>query len=100
MKASIDRETQQIKAQIAALDAETSSMTALTRQTDEEIINFKKSWDAAVPTRRREIQNALFPDGLAYDPETFYFCPSNPSLLQRLNAVLNDMGLVGVPDGI
>jgi hypothetical protein len=100
MKASIDRETQQIQAQIAALDAETSSMTALMQQTDDEVINFGKSWDAAVPTRKREIQTALFPEGLAYDPESFYFCPLNPSLLQLLNAVLDDMGLVGVPDGI
>ena len=100
MKASIDRETQQIQGQIAALDAETSSMTALMQQTDEVVIHFGKSWDAAVPTRKREIQSALFPDGLAYDPELFYFCPPNPSLLQLLNDVLNDMGLVGVPDGI
>jgi DNA invertase Pin-like site-specific DNA recombinase len=100
MKASITAETQQIQAQIAALDSESSSMTALMQQTDEAVINFKKSWDAAVPTRKREIQSALFPDGLAYDPESFYFCPSNPSLLQLLNAVLDDMGLVGVPDGI
>jgi hypothetical protein len=64
------------------------------------LFHFGKSWDAAVPTRKREIQSALFPEGLAYDPETFYFCPSNPSLLQLLNAVLDDMGLVGVPDGI
>jgi hypothetical protein len=100
MKASIDRETQQIQAQIAALDAESSSMQQLIQQTDAAVIHFGKSWDAAVPTRKREIQSALFPEGLAYDPETFYFCPSNPSLLQLLNAVLDDMGLVGVPDGI
>jgi hypothetical protein len=100
MKASIDRETQQIQAQIAALDAETSSMKQLIQQTDEEIINFKKSWDAAVPTRKREIQSALFPEGLAYDPELFYFCPSNPSLVQLLNDVLASMSFVGVPDGI
>jgi site-specific DNA recombinase len=100
MKASIDRETQQIQAQIAALDAETSSMSALMQQTDEAVINFGKSWDAAVPTRRREIQSALFPEGLGYDPELFYFCPLNPSLVQLLNDVLEDAGLVGVPDGI
>jgi hypothetical protein len=75
-------------------------MQQLMQQTDEVVIHFGKSWDAAVPTRKREIQSALFPDGLAYDPELFYFCPPNPSLLQLLNDVLQSMGLVGVPDGI
>jgi hypothetical protein len=100
MKASIDRETHQVQAQIAALDAESSSMRTIMQQTDEAVIHFGKSWEAAVPTRRREIQSALFPEGLAYDPETFYFCPLNPSLLQLLNDTLAQMGLVGVPDGI
>jgi len=103
MKTSIDRETQQIQAQIAALDAESSSMQTLMQQTDEAVIHFGHSWESAVPTRKREIQTALFPDGLAYDPETFLFCPANASLIQLLTDVLEDMGVeknFGVPDGI
>ena len=61
MKASIEREKQQIQGQIAALDAESSSMQQLIQQTDEAIIHFGKSWDAAVPTRKREIKVRCFP---------------------------------------
>ena len=100
MKASIDRETGQIKEQIAALDAEKSSLLALMEQTDAEIINFRKSWESASLARKREVQSALFPEGLAYDPELFYFCPANPSLVQLLNDTLADYSLIGVPDGI
>jgi site-specific DNA recombinase len=103
MKASIQTETQRVEAQIAALDEEGSSMSQLMAQTDEEIINFGKSWELAVPTRKREIQTALFPEGLAYDPESFLFCPANASLMQLLTDVLEDMGVTknfGVPDGI
>jgi hypothetical protein len=107
MKASTTAETQRIEAQIAALDAESSSMTALMKQTDETVINFRKSWESAVPTRRREIQTALFPEGLAYDPESFLFCPQNASLMTFLSDILQSMGIsetdaknFGVPDGI
>jgi DNA invertase Pin-like site-specific DNA recombinase len=104
MKASIAQETQRAQAQIAALDAESSSMSALVKQTDEAVINFRKSWESAAVARKREIQTALFPEGLAYDPEIFYFCPQNPSLVTFLSDILESMGVsvnddktVGVP---
>jgi hypothetical protein len=49
---------------------------------------------------QREIQTALVPEGLAFDPELFYFCPPNSSLIQFLTDTLEFLGLVGVPDGI
>jgi site-specific DNA recombinase len=100
MKASIEAETARIQAQIKALDNEHSTMEDLMTQTEREIIDFRKSWVAAPAVRKREIQNALFPEGLAFDPERGYFCPPNPSLIQLLNDTLETFGIVGVPDGI
>ena len=85
---------------MAALDAESSSMLELMKQTDEEVIDFRRSWNAATPARKREIQTALFPDGLAFSSESLYFCPSNPQLVQFLSDTLESLGIVGVPDGI
>jgi site-specific DNA recombinase len=100
MKASIETETQRIQEQIKALDAERSTMEELVQQTEQEIINFGKSWKAALPDRKREIQNALFPEGVAFDSNLYYFCPPNHSLIQLLNDTLETFGIVGVPDGI
>jgi hypothetical protein len=100
MKASIETETQRIQEQIKALDTEQSSMQDLMKQTNEAVINFGKSWKAAVPDRKREIQNALFPEGVAFDSKLYYFCPPNSSLMQLLSDILETFGIVGVPDGI
>jgi hypothetical protein len=100
MKASIAQETARIQEQMAALDAEASSMQALMSQTDAEIINFQRSWENAAMARKKEIQNALFSDGLAFSPKSLYFCPSNSLLVQLLEDILGSMGLVGVPGGI
>ena len=75
-------------------------MEDIVSQTEREIIDFRKSWNAAPAKRKREIQNALFPEGLAFDPESRFFCPLNPSLVQLLNDILASFSLVGVPDGI
>ena len=69
-------------------------------QTEREVIDFRQSWNVAGAERKREIQTALFPEGLAFDPNLFYFCPPNPSLIQFLTDTLESLGLVGVPDGI
>ena len=100
MKESITQETAQIQGQIAALDAEQSSMQELMAQTEKTVINFGASWREACTTRKREIQSALFPEGVAWDSKLGYFCPANPTLMQFLTDILESMGVVGVPDGI
>jgi site-specific DNA recombinase len=100
MKASIEAETARIQAQINALDTERSTMQDLMKQTERDIIDFRKSWVAAPAVRKREIQNSLFPGGLVFDPELFFFCPPNHSLIQLLNDTLETFGIAGVPDGI
>jgi DNA invertase Pin-like site-specific DNA recombinase len=100
MKESITQETAQIQEQITALDAEQSSMEDLMAQTEREVINFSRSWGEAGTARKREIQSALFPEGVAWDSKLGYFCPANPTLIQFLTDILESLGVVGVPDGI
>ena len=75
-------------------------MQELMAQTEREVINFGASWREAGTARKREIQSALFPDGLAWDSNLFFFCPRNPTLIQFLTDTLEMMHVVGVPDGI
>lgn len=100
MKVSIETEIERIQTEVAALDSERSSMEDLMSQTEREVIDFRQSWNVAGAERKREIQTALFPEGLAFDPDLFYFCPPNPSLIQFLTDTLESLGLVGVPGGI
>lgn len=100
MKQSIAEETTRIQEQIAALDTEQSSFQALMAQTQQEIIDFGASWAAAGADRKREIQNALFPEGLIWDSKLFFFEPRNQSLVQLLTDILQSVGNFGVPDGI
>jgi len=75
-------------------------MEDLMAQTEKTVINFGASWREAGTTRKREIQSALFPEGVAWDSKLGYFCPSNPTLIQFLTDILESLGVVGVPGGI
>jgi len=67
LKASIEAEMARIQEQIKALDSQVCTMEALVKQTEREVINFGESWKQATGRRKREIQTALFPEGLVYD---------------------------------
>jgi len=100
VKTSIETETSRLQSQVKALDTEVCTMEELVKQTDAEVINFGKSWKAAPVRRKREIQSALFPKGLAFDPKIFWFCTANPSLMQSFNNMVEDLFSDGVPGGI
>jgi len=100
VKASIESETVRLENQVKALDTEVCTMEELVKQTDAEVIKFGESWKAAPARRKREIQSALFPEGLAFDPKMFWFCTANPSLVQSFRNMLDDLFTDGVPDGI
>ena len=79
LKASIDAEIARIQEQIKALDSEVCTMEALVKQTEREVINFGESWKQASGRRKREIQTALFPEGLGLRPKTPLFKPLQSS---------------------
>ena len=66
MKASIAEETARIEDAIKALDAEKSSYADLMQQAEAEVISFEHAWREGGIHRKRELQNALFPEGLTW----------------------------------
>jgi site-specific DNA recombinase len=100
LKRSVAEETFRIEAQIAELDREKSTFEELTKQANAQVLNLAKAWKEAGPRERQELQRALFPEGISYDPEKRFFAPANVSLVQLLNDLFDSFSNVGVPDGI
>src|ERR1700745_4366960 len=67
LKQSIDEETKSIEHAIASLDAEKSSYAEIMQETQFEAVDFVKAWKDGNVHRKREIQSALFPEGLPYE---------------------------------
>src|SRR5207244_3393681 len=66
MKASIAEETARIEETIKSLDAEKSTYADLMQQAEAEVISFEHAWLEGGIHRKRELQNALFPEGLTW----------------------------------
>ena len=82
-------------------------MEALVAQTEREIINFGESWKQASGRRKREIQTALFPEGLVYDQKHLFLNRFNRLLVIDTESPIDpqyiiddESSLVGVPGGI
>jgi hypothetical protein len=82
-------------------------MEALVKQTEREVINFGESWKEANARRKREIQSALFPEGLVYDQKHLFLNRFNSLLVIDTESPIDpqyiiddDESLIGVPDGI
>lgn len=99
-KAGIDDETAKIREQIRALDSERSSMEELAKETEREVIDLSRSWRAAPGRRKRELQHALFPEGLTFSMEREFFTPHNYEVYLAYIDLLIQMVNLGVPDGI
>jgi len=100
VRKSIEDEICRIEDQIRALDEERSSWEDLKEQSQRDVLDFRESWKAATPARKREIQSALFPEGLVFDPKEGYFEHQNASLTQLVTDIFAMFESVGVPDGI
>ena len=82
-------------------------MEALVAQTEREVINFGESWKQATGRRKREIQTALFPEGLVYDQKQLFLNRFNrllvidtEGLIDPQHIIDDDDCLIGVPGGI
>jgi site-specific DNA recombinase len=100
LKRSVAEETFKIEAQIAELDKEKSTFEELTKQANAQVLNLAQSWIKAGPREKQELQWALFPEGISYDPQKRFFAPANVSLVQLLNELFDSLSQDGVPDGI
>ena len=99
LKRSVAEETFKIEAQIAELDREKSTFEELTKQANAQVLNLAQSWIRAGPREKQELQWALFPEGISYDPQKRFFAPANVSLVQLLNELLTPSVKMASPTG-
>lgn len=100
MKTSIAEETARIEETIKSLDAEKSSYTDLMQHAEAEVISFEQAWRDGGIHRKRELQNALFPEGLTCWIKRKVFETGKGLSIDDLGTVFDTLGLIVVPDGI
>jgi len=69
------------------------------RQAEAEVISFEKAWREGGIHRKRELQNALFPEGLSWWIKRKVFETRKGLSIDELGTVFDTLGLVGVPAG-
>jgi hypothetical protein len=100
LKTSIAGETSRIETAMKALDSEKSSYTDLMQQAEAEVICFEKAWRDGRIHRKRELQSALFPEGLDWWIKRRVFETGEGLTIADLGAFFDTLSLIGVPDGI
>ena len=103
LKQTITEETARIQDALTALESERSTMEELIAQTQRESIDLPAAWAKAGLNERRELFNMLFPSGLVWGHEWGFLNHQNTSIMQGLQASLDDAldpVKFGVPDGI
>jgi len=97
MKTSIAEEMARIEETMRSLDAEKSSYRDLMQQAEAEVINFEQAWREGGLHRKRELQNALFPEGLTWWIKRKVFETGKGLSIDDIGTVFDTLGLVGVP---
>jgi site-specific DNA recombinase len=103
VKQSITEETTKIEKQLSALESEQSMMQELMEQSQRDIIDLVSARRKADTSGKRELQTALFPDGLVWSHESGFLNSQNTDLMQKIQALIDSLEediKVGVPDGI
>ena len=111
LKVTNTTEAAEIEKQLTALESEKNMMQQLIEQSERELVDVVTAWRKASITGKKELQFALFPDGLVWGHETGFLNPKNVGLMQDLeecfqsatdsdSALENFLVKVGVPDGI
>ena len=103
LKGSIEQEITRIEAAMASLDAERASYAELMSQTKADVLDFAKAWSEGSTRRKREIQKAIFPNGLPFSVrrrKSGDFEPSNVIKGQPFESIFDALRPIGVPDGI
>lgn len=86
MQQKADAETQ-----MAALDAENSSMEALLQEHQNSIVDLVGAWQRGGAQQRQELISNLFPDGLRFSQQTLFFEPGNTLLMNIMHEMIADI---------
>lgn len=91
IKNSVNEQMQLIQEQLRSLKTEEVTMEALMEETREQIMNLAATWQKSNLNVRKELQFALFPDGLRYSPEKRFFEPQNRSLMIEVKSFVDKL---------
>jgi site-specific DNA recombinase len=111
LKATNAQDSAEIEKQLTALESEKNMMQELMEQSQRELVDLVGAWRKAGITGRKELQTALFPEGLVWSHESGFLNRKNVGLMNDLDEFFQslktsstslDEFLVrfGVPDGI
>jgi hypothetical protein len=103
LKESVGQEKSEAEAQLKALDAETSTMQTLLEETQRNIVDLVKAWRNGSVQQRQELAFSLYPDGLVFSRETFFFEPRNVLLMKSMREMIDGLLAeknIGAGDGI
>jgi hypothetical protein len=103
LKESVLQQKAETEAQLAALDAETSTMQTLLEETQRNIVDLAKTWRNGSVQQRQELAFSLYPDGLVFSRETLFFEPRNVLLMKAMREMIDSLVAeenIGAGDGI
>lgn len=94
---AVTQQNAEAEGQLAALDAETTTMQGLLEETQNNIVDLVKAWRNGNAQQRQELAFSLYPDGLVYSRELRYFEPRNVLLMQAMIAGVLSEENIGAP---
>ena len=103
VKQSIAEEITKIERELSALESEKSMMQELMEQSQKDMVDLVTAWRKANTSGKRELQIALFPDGLVWSHESGFLNSQNADLMQKIQTLVDSLEedvKFGVPDGI
>ena len=111
LKATNAEDSSKIEQEITALESERNMMQEFIAQNEHDLLDLVGAWKKAGVNGKKELQTALFPDGLVWDHENGFLNLKNVSvidgighMIQRLENLDTDLiqfiAKIGVPDGI
>jgi hypothetical protein len=111
VKATNASDAAEIERQLSAMESETNMMQELIAQSQRELIDPVRAWRSAGINGRRELQTAVFPDGLVWNHERGFLNRKNVALMDAWDEYFQSLkdvpmslekfaAMFGVPDGI
>ena len=103
LKETVTKQREEAETQLAALDAEASTMDTLLQETQHSIVDIVGAWQKGGVQQRHELAWSLFPEGLRFSRETKFFEPGNILLMNVMREMMDKIAagkIIGAGDGI
>src|SRR6266852_5527305 len=91
VKQSIAEEITKIERELSALESEKSMMQELMEQSQKDMVDLVTAWRKANTSGKRELQIALFPDGLVWSHESGFLNSQNADLMQKIQTLVDSL---------